>query len=61
VWPSPRDPADREVGGVFHCCKAEDFWHVQFEVYRALLARFRERQIEIPYPHREVRLISATS
>lgn len=42
-------------------CKAEDFWHVQFEVYRALLARFRERQIEIPYPHREVRLMSAAS
>jgi len=40
-------------------CKAEDFWRVQYEVYRAILTRFRERQIEIPYPQREVRLLPA--
>jgi len=28
-------------------------------VYRAILTRFRERQIEIPYPQREVRLLPA--
>jgi small conductance mechanosensitive channel len=37
-------------------CKAQDFWHVQYEVYRAILDRFRERQIETRYPVREVRL-----
>jgi len=37
--------------------KAEDFWPVHYEIYRALLARFRQEQIEIPYPHREVRLL----
>lgn len=42
-------------------CKAEDFWRVHYEVYRTILARFRERQIEIPYPQREVRLLSAAS
>ena len=39
-------------------CKAEDFWRVHYEVYRGLLDRFRERQIEIPYPQREVRLVN---
>jgi len=38
-------------------CKAEDFWPVHYEIYRALLARFRQEQIEIPYPQREVRLL----
>jgi small conductance mechanosensitive channel len=40
-------------------CKAEDYWRVQYEVYRTLLDRFHERQIEIPYPHREIRLVNA--
>lgn len=40
-------------------CKAEDFWSVHYEIYRVLLARFREEQIEIPYPQREVRLLQA--
>jgi small conductance mechanosensitive channel len=40
-------------------CKAEDFWRVHYEIYRATLDRFRERQIEIPYPQREVRLLNA--
>ncbi len=54
--------ADSGVEVAFHpWCKAEDFWRVQYEVYRAILARFRERQIEIPYPQRDVRLLSATS
>ena len=42
-------------------CKAEDYWHVHYEVYRAILDRFRERRIEIPYPHYEVRLLNAAS
>jgi small conductance mechanosensitive channel len=41
-------------------CKAEDYWRVQYEVYGTILAKFRERQIQIPYPQREVRLLSAT-
>jgi len=39
-------------------CKAEDYWRVHHEVYRAVLDRFRERRIEIPYPQREVRLVN---
>jgi small conductance mechanosensitive channel len=42
-------------------CKAEDYWQVQYEVYRAILDRFRERKIEIPYPTREVRILGQTS
>jgi len=38
-------------------CKADDFWRVHYEVYRALLDRFRQQGIEIPYPQREVRLL----
>jgi small conductance mechanosensitive channel len=40
-------------------CKAEDYWDVHFEIYRAIVDRFRTLQIEIPYPQREVRLLSA--
>ena len=36
-------------------CKAEDCWQVQYEVYRALLERFREQDIPIAYPVREIR------
>ena len=39
-------------------CKAEDYWEVHFELYRALVERFRALRIEIPYPQREVRLLS---
>ncbi len=42
-------------------CKAEDFWRMHYEVYRAILDRFRERQIEIPYPQREVRLLNTAA
>ncbi len=41
-------------------CKAEDFWRVQYEVYRAILERFRQEKIEIPFPTREVRLVQAS-
>ena len=41
--------------------KAEDYWLVQYEVYRAILDRFRERKIEIPYPTREVRILGQTN
>ena len=37
-------------------CKAEDCWQVQYEVYRALLERFREQDIPIAYPVREIRM-----
>lgn len=40
-------------------CRAEDYWRVHYEVYRAILVRFRERRIEIPYPQREVRILNA--
>ena len=40
-------------------CKAEDFWEVHFEIYRAIVDRFRTLQVEIPYPQREVRLLNA--
>ena len=40
-------------------CKAEDFWDVHFEIYRAIVDRFRTLQVEIPYPQREVRLLNA--
>jgi small conductance mechanosensitive channel len=38
-------------------CKAEDFWRVQYEVYRAILKRFHSEQIAMPSPPREVRLV----
>lgn len=34
-------------------------WPVHYEVYRALLDRFRREGIEIPFPQREVRLLQA--
>ena len=40
-------------------CKADQFWTVHYEVYRALLDRFRQENIEIPYPQREVHLLHA--
>jgi len=40
-------------------CKAEDFWQVQYEIYRAVVERFREQRIEIPFPQREVRLLNS--
>jgi len=39
-------------------CKAEDFWLVQYELYRAVLERFRQEKIETSVPTREVRLIN---
>jgi small conductance mechanosensitive channel len=42
-------------------CKADQFWTVHYEVYRALLDRFRQDGIEIPFPQREVRLLQATA
>jgi small conductance mechanosensitive channel len=42
-------------------CKADEFWTVHYEVYQALLDRFREQGIEIPYPQREVRLLQAAA
>jgi len=39
-------------------CKAEDFWLVQYEVYRAILERFRQEKIATSVPTREVHLIT---
>lgn len=36
-----------------------DYGAAQAEIYRAVVARFREGGIEIPFPQREVRLLSA--
>jgi small conductance mechanosensitive channel len=40
--------------------KAQGYWHVQYEAYRAILDRFRERRIEMRYPVWEVRLAGQT-
>jgi small conductance mechanosensitive channel len=40
-------------------CRAEHYWRVQYEVYGALVERFRERKIAIPYPVREVHMAAA--
>ncbi len=40
-------------------CKAEDFWRVQYEVYRAILERFRQEKIATAVPTREVRLVQS--
>jgi small conductance mechanosensitive channel len=42
-------------------CKAEDFWRIHYEVYRAVMERFRDRGIAIPSPQREVRLVSTAA
>ncbi len=42
-------------------CKAEDYWRVQYEVYRAVLERFHQEKIGIPYPTREVRLVQSVA
>jgi small conductance mechanosensitive channel len=38
--------------------KVEDYGPVQAEVYQAILERFRELNIQIPFPQREVRLLN---
>lgn len=38
----------------------ENFGPAGGEIYQAIVARFRERRIEIPFPQREVRLLSNT-
>lgn len=40
-------------------CKAEGYCQVQYDVYRAILERFQERKITIPYPVREIRMPTA--
>ncbi len=42
-------------------CKTEDYWDLHFELYRAIVDRFRAQQIEIPYPQREVRLLNTAA
>lgn len=39
-------------------CRAEDYWRVQYEVYRAVLERFRTQGIDIPYPVRAIRMLA---
>lgn len=38
----------------------EDFGAAGAEIYQAILSRFRERKIDIPFPQREVRLLNNT-
>jgi len=38
-----------------------DYGPAQLEIYEAILAQFRARKIEIPYPQHEVRLLGQTS
>ena len=38
-------------------CRAEEYWPVHYEVYRALLDRFAERRIALAVPRQEVRLL----
>lgn len=38
----------------------ENFGPAGGEIYRAIVARFRERRIDIPFPQREVRLLNDT-
>jgi small conductance mechanosensitive channel len=40
-------------------CRAEEYWPVHYEVYRALLDRFAERRITLAVPRQEVRLLGA--
>jgi small conductance mechanosensitive channel len=41
--------------------KVPDFGDAQLELYKAILEQFRGRQIEIPFPQREVRLLNPES
>jgi small conductance mechanosensitive channel len=38
--------------------KVEDFVSAKAEIYQAVLERFRDRKIEIPYPRRDVHLLN---
>jgi len=40
-------------------CRAEEYWPVHYEVYRAVLDRFAERRIALAVPRQEVRLLGA--
>jgi small conductance mechanosensitive channel len=40
-------------------CRAEEYWPVHYEVYRAILDRFAERRIALAAPRREVRMLEA--
>ncbi len=42
-------------------CRAEEYWQVHYEVYRAILDRFAERRIALATPRQEVRLVGASS
>ena len=41
--------------------KVEDFGSTPGELYQALVERFKARNIEIPFPQREVRLMSGSA
>jgi len=41
--------------------KVPDFTEAQLELYKAIVEQFRGRQIEIPFPQREVRLLNPVS
>jgi small conductance mechanosensitive channel len=41
--------------------KVPDFTEAQLELYKAIVEQFRERQVEIPFPQHEVRLLNSVS
>jgi small-conductance mechanosensitive channel len=41
--------------------KVEDFGSTPGELYQALVERFKARNVEIPFPQREVRLMSGSA
>lgn len=40
--------------------KVPDYAATQLELYQAIVEQFRARQIEIPFPQREVRMLDGT-
>jgi small-conductance mechanosensitive channel len=40
---------------------AADYGPAQAEIYQAILDQFRSRQIEIPFPQREIRLLNGAA
>jgi small conductance mechanosensitive channel len=41
--------------------KLDDFGPAQSEIYQAIVERFRQQQIEIPFPQREIRVLNQTT
>ena len=44
--------------GIYPWTKLPDYGPAQLELYQAIVDRFRAKNIEIPFPRREVRLLN---